>query len=319
MIIPNYNHADFLVQRIESVLSQTYQDFEVILLDDASTDSSHEILNRYRNHPKVSQLIINTTNSGSTFHQWKRGTSLATGNWIWIAESDDWAEPTFLETVMSFVAEHPQAGVVMTRYQVVSVEGAVKHDGLMYQELYGPPGRWNRTYCCSGHEEVVTCMNHFNSIPNASCVVFRTKYRELISTLPGFRFKGDWYFWCLVLADTSFGFIDSLQSYFRFHSSTTRSKADLDSRLKAHNEELAIVCEISHRYGTGNRRFLQKTRDWYQLALAFYWVPPGYQVPSLTGQFRWMFLASGLIWTPFYWYLRVQHKFLRSFFSGNQP
>ncbi|MCW8968588.1 MAG: glycosyltransferase, partial [Flavobacteriales bacterium] len=69
IIIPNYNHALFLKKRLESVYNQTYPHFEVILLDDASTDNSIEILNTYKSHPKTAHLIVNTQNSGSPFKQ----------------------------------------------------------------------------------------------------------------------------------------------------------------------------------------------------------------------------------------------------------
>jgi glycosyltransferase involved in cell wall biosynthesis len=59
IIIPNYNHADFLKQRLESIFNQTFQNFQVILLDDASTDNSKEILEQYANHPKVSKYMGN--------------------------------------------------------------------------------------------------------------------------------------------------------------------------------------------------------------------------------------------------------------------
>jgi glycosyltransferase involved in cell wall biosynthesis len=100
VIIPNYNHAPYLEQRIESVLKQTFQDMEVIILDDCSTDNSKNIIERYRNHPKVSTVLYNKVNSGNTFKQWKKGIEQARGTWIWIAESDDWCEPTFLEEVL---------------------------------------------------------------------------------------------------------------------------------------------------------------------------------------------------------------------------
>ena len=66
VIVPNYCHAPYLEQRIESILQQTFQDFELILLDDCSTDGSREILERYRNHPKVSGIFYNERNSGRT-------------------------------------------------------------------------------------------------------------------------------------------------------------------------------------------------------------------------------------------------------------
>jgi glycosyltransferase involved in cell wall biosynthesis len=92
VIIPNYNHAAYLNERIDSVLNQTFRDFEVILLDDCSTDNSREIIESYRGHEKISQIEYNEVNSGSTFIQWKKGLDLAQGDWIWIAESDDVAD-----------------------------------------------------------------------------------------------------------------------------------------------------------------------------------------------------------------------------------
>lgn len=69
VIIPNYNHGRYLNQRISSVLNQTSQNFELILLDDASSDDSVDILMQFEKHPKVSIFIINRRNSGSTFKQ----------------------------------------------------------------------------------------------------------------------------------------------------------------------------------------------------------------------------------------------------------
>ena len=96
VIIPNYCHARFLNQRIDSVLNQTYSDYEVIILDDCSTDNSREIIESYRNHPKISHIVYNEKNSGSTFIQWEKGFELARGEYIWIAESDYVARSTFL-------------------------------------------------------------------------------------------------------------------------------------------------------------------------------------------------------------------------------
>ena len=97
VIIPNYNHAQYLPERIESVFGQTYPNYEVIILDDCSTDNSREVIEQYRTNPHVSQIIYNEENSGGVFKQWKKGLSLAKGDLLWIAESDDKCENTFLE------------------------------------------------------------------------------------------------------------------------------------------------------------------------------------------------------------------------------
>ena len=93
VVIPNFNHALYLKQRIESVLNQTFQNFELIILDDCSTDNSKEVIERYKNHPKISKIVYNEENSGSVFRQWIKGIKLSTGKYIWIAESDDDSGP----------------------------------------------------------------------------------------------------------------------------------------------------------------------------------------------------------------------------------
>lgn len=112
VIVPNYCHAPYLEQRIESILQQTFQDFELILLDDCSTDGSREILERYRNHPKVSGIFYNERNSGSPFKQWKKGLSKATGDYVWIAESDDFSSPCFLERCVRILDTRPDCSIV---------------------------------------------------------------------------------------------------------------------------------------------------------------------------------------------------------------
>ena len=97
VIIPNYNHSAYLRKRIESVLQQTYKNFEVTILDDCSTDNSLAIINEYKDNPHVKQIVVNEHNTGNTFIQWERGFNLAQGELIWIAESDDYAEPQLLE------------------------------------------------------------------------------------------------------------------------------------------------------------------------------------------------------------------------------
>ncbi len=67
VILPNYNHAKYLPQRIESILNQTYQNFELIILDDCSSDNSREVIERYKDNPRISKIIFNEKNSGSRF------------------------------------------------------------------------------------------------------------------------------------------------------------------------------------------------------------------------------------------------------------
>lgn len=67
VVVPNYNYKRYLNLRIQSILQQTYQNIELILLDDASTDGSEEVLSDYQDHAKVSHILLNEHNTGNPF------------------------------------------------------------------------------------------------------------------------------------------------------------------------------------------------------------------------------------------------------------
>src|SRR5258707_10731320 len=107
VVIPNYNHARYLRQGVGSVLEQTCQDFELILLDDCSSDDSRSILSSYAGDPRV-RMEFNEANSGSAFKQWNKGVRLARGKYVWIAESDDYADARLMERLVRVLDGDPE-------------------------------------------------------------------------------------------------------------------------------------------------------------------------------------------------------------------
>src|SRR6266852_6763107 len=107
VIVPNYNHSRYIGQRIESVLNQTYPDFELLILDDMSPDNSREIIERYRQNPRV-RIEYNDRNSGNTYLQWQKGIALTSSEYIWIAESDDYADSGLLSCLIARLDAHPR-------------------------------------------------------------------------------------------------------------------------------------------------------------------------------------------------------------------
>ncbi len=187
VIIPNYNHAPFLTERIESVLNQTYQDFEVIILDDCSTDNSREIIEKYRNHPKVSKIVYNETNSGSTFRQWQKGFGLAKGEYIWIAESDDVAHPEFLEAVVNEMSR--QDNVVLGFSSMIRID----ENGKNYGEI---PLTSMGKFPMEGKDFIRHNMLFGCHILNASSAVFKKSSLSKISDeYTAYKGSGDYLFW----------------------------------------------------------------------------------------------------------------------------
>lgn len=191
VIVPNYNHAVYLKQRIDSILQQSYEDFELILLDDCSTDDSRQILSGYQTNPKVSHIVFNESNSGSTFKQWSKGLSLAQGTYVWIAESDDFADSHFLELVIQELKNNAKAVLAFTGSQMVNEYGDnIEKDW----DHFSSAQPFQTTY--TGETFLKTKMIWNNSIYNASMVVFRKEYYKKVSdTYKQFRYCGDWLFW----------------------------------------------------------------------------------------------------------------------------
>lgn len=267
VIVPNYNHARFLRQRIDSILAQTYQDFELILLDDCSTDESREILREYaaragaRTSSKETadpsppfasgatglamtgrvRVEFNETNSGSTFKQWNKGVRMARGKYIWIAESDDYAEPRFLERMVALleadervvVAYCRSHRVVCGRVFPVTTENVRKlrddepagsagdgHvSGFAYPLLDAPDvERWTNDFCAEGVDE---CRRYFplaNLVRNASSAVFRKEAYEAAGGADGnLRFCGDWKLWASIALRGRMAYSSEPLNYYRLH------------------------------------------------------------------------------------------------------
>jgi len=224
VIIPSYNHAPYLRQRVESVLNQTFQDFEVLILDDASKDKSVKILRRYTEFPQVS-LHVNPTNSGSVFRQWEKGVKLARGEYVWIAESDDWAAPTFLSRLVLLLDQNPDVGVAYAQSYIADADSKIKSTAYNWTEDLHPT-RWKTDFVSSGRDEVSSYLVRKNTIPNASAVLMRASVLASVSAPdPSFRLCGDWLHWIRMLMRSNVGFVAEPLNYWRLNTSNARSSA----------------------------------------------------------------------------------------------
>jgi glycosyltransferase involved in cell wall biosynthesis len=256
VIVPNYNHASFLRKRLDSILDQSYKDFEVILLDDCSTDNSRDILTAYADDSRV-RIEFNAKNSGSTFKQWNKGVRLAKGKYVWIAESDDYADQRLLERLVAVLERDSAIAFAYCRSRAVTEDGQVMKGFVdsYLEELDGQ--RWKADYIGDGDEE---CRNYFvvwNTVPNASAVVFR---KDIYDGVGGadetLRACGDWKVWSDMAHTRKVAYICEPLNYYRSHGATVRNKfmlhvpeilcfvRDLLERFKPQQNVLEQVCKM---------------------------------------------------------------------------
>lgn len=220
VIIPNYNHAPFLKERIDSVISQTYDNFEVIILDDCSSDNSVVVIETYRNHPRVKEIVINTTNSGSTFVQWQKGFALAQGEYLWIAESDDVADPTFLQEAMTRIIANPGSVLAYCRSQMID------QDGNPLARTWDKPKRFHSNGVYPGHRFCLERLMYKNLLYNASMIVFkRSAIANVNSDYLKFKLCGDWMFWYQICRQGTVIEIPLVLNKYRQHTNKVSNRA----------------------------------------------------------------------------------------------
>lgn len=239
VVVPNYNCAPYLEERLSSINRQTFQDFELILLDDKSTDASLPILREWVSRRAGTSLIANKKNSGSPFVQWLKGIDAAESDLIWIAESDDSCHPGLLESlVASFEDRNVRLGYVKS--VPVDAPGNVLGN---YEALYLnriQPGRWGSSYVATDHEEANLGLGIANCIPNASSMMFRRfdPEPEFVRQLTTMRMCGDWYFYLRAMRGGLIAYNALPYNYHRRHSNTVTSRMEGSPK---YFEEFAVV------------------------------------------------------------------------------
>ena len=117
VLVAVYNSSRYLTQCLDSLLSQTLRDIEVICIDDASTDDSYEILTSYASRDSRIRLLRNTVNIGQALSR-NRGIDIALGQYTCFLDSDDWFSPDTLHLAVSAIDADPSTDCVLFRLRL---------------------------------------------------------------------------------------------------------------------------------------------------------------------------------------------------------
>jgi glycosyltransferase involved in cell wall biosynthesis/SAM-dependent methyltransferase len=229
VIVPNFNYAHYLPERLQSIVQQTLTPHEIIVLDDCSSDESVDVAESVLRDCAIPWRIIkNETNQG-VYRQWLRGMREATGDLVWIAEADDICAPTLLETLAPALAS---PNVVLAYCQSKQIDGDGRElapDYLQWTDDVDPL-KWRRAYVRRGIDEIRDSLIVKNTIPNVSAVLFKKPDLSAIEAdLLNLRNAGDWlvYVHLLERGDLAF-FPVALNSHRRHGGSVTLGRGGLN-------------------------------------------------------------------------------------------
>lgn len=217
IVIPNYNYAKFLPKRMESILNQTYKDYEIVFLDDASSDNSMAVIKQYED--KIDEIIVNEKNTGSPFVQWKKGAENASGEYLWIAEADDFCEPNFLENMVSILGENRNVGIAYCQTAPVDTEDKIitSYTYIQYTDFLDKQ-KWLKKHINNGKNEVENYMAALCTIINVSSIVFRKKaFLEADFSKPCLVQAKDWLIYIRILEKYDIAYTPQILNYHRIH------------------------------------------------------------------------------------------------------
>ena len=244
VVVPNFNHAPFLRQRLETIYAQTYKNFEVILLDDASTDNSRDILREFQKvHADNTRLICNAENSGGVFNQWRKGIEAARGDLIWIAESDDFSAENFLaELVPAFADDAIQLAFCRSDF----IQDGQK---IFTTEQYladVPAFDWTKKFAVTAAEFVAQGFGVKNIIPNVSGVVFR-KHKTFPDFCLSMKLCGDWAFYLDALKGGCVFYTPHATNFYRVHKNSTSLAIQREPRYFIEHAKIAELVAENYR------------------------------------------------------------------------
>ena len=241
-VIPCYNLAEFLPHCVDSILRQTYDDFEVLVMDDCSPDNTADVARSFLDD-RV-RYIRNDINLGA-LPNYNKGIHLSRGKYVWLISADDYLRVCYvLERYVKLMEEHPSTGY--TFCSAIAVESD-KEAGLLRYSIYG-----RRDRIIPGRVFLKTLL-YRNLVVTPTAMARRECY-EKCSYFPinpvwagvpiDLIWAGDWYLWCLFALRYDVGYFAEPMVCYREHE---RSSTNFVTKEKIENcfqAEAAVPWQI---------------------------------------------------------------------------
>lgn len=228
-VVPAYNYGRFLAQAVDSLLNQTFQDLHVIVIDDASTDNTPAIMERYASHPRVHSIRRERNKGHIAAHN--EGIAMAQGEFVGLMAADDYAlKANAVERQLACFEADPKVGMVYGAVMRVDGDGRPLHEHLP----------WSDNYIRTGEEEFARLLDG-NYVQPSGALVRKAVHDRIGAYDPRLPHAGDWELWLrIAAAGYSIGYVaDSLYAY-RIHSTNMSHSKVPPSQA---NEELLLTIE----------------------------------------------------------------------------
>ena len=261
IITTSYNYEEYIKETIESVLAQTYTNWEMIIVDDGSKDNSINTIKEYCEKDKRIKLYQheNGENKGIV-ESVKLGVEKSTTDWIVFLESDDTICPEYLETKIEVIKKHPDIKFIFNDVNMFGDKERIKEYQKHFIISKG---------ILSQYSYPTNLLKHFigiNLVPTFSVVMLKREILEDIDYNVKFKPILDWYLWAQLAVDNKFYYIDKKLTNWRMHTNSyiltkATPKQELNWQLQIKNvvfsKDFNIFASIFYSFRIYRRYFLR--------------------------------------------------------------
>jgi glycosyltransferase involved in cell wall biosynthesis len=246
VLVPSYNHGKFIKERIDSILGQDFQNYDLLIIDDASSDDTADYLSTLKGENLT--VRIREENSGSPFTAWADAATFGDYDYIWIAESDDVSYPEFLSKAISSLESDTDGVLYYTNSWYIDQFSEKIGHTLPYLRQHFSDLKWDQPFQLNGLEFNNRSQIYGNAVPNMSSAVMRmASFRaSLDPSMNRYKLAADWFFVGRVASTGNVHFDPWDGNQFRQHGRTSRAETNLERRIF---EYYAAIMTIGHFRG----------------------------------------------------------------------
>jgi glycosyltransferase involved in cell wall biosynthesis len=260
IILPVYNAEKYVSAAIDSILQQTFTDFELLLINDASTDDSRAILENYAAQDRRIRLIDNPQNMGLTATL-NKAIDLCRGEYIARMDADDISLPQRLETQAAFLDANPAIGFCGTWAALINADGQLTGEQWVMQLTPG----------------LIHARMYFHNCFVHTSMMLRQKYAQMKYDAVNYPIQEDYEFWTRLVKITKGAVIPQILTHYRAHmESITASKQEKarnftnriilreleELGLQPSPQEFDVHLSIGNQEISPNESFVESAYQW---------------------------------------------------------
>ncbi|MDD3594284.1 MAG: glycosyltransferase [Candidatus Gastranaerophilales bacterium] len=219
-ITASYNYQDYIAETINSVIAQTYEDWELIIVDDGSKDNSVNLIKEFcAKNPKIKLFTHQNNENKGLVETIKLGLSKAQGEFVAFLESDDYIAPDYIEKKLAVLNQYPDVKFIFNDIEMFGNQEKINEMKKYFEKLYGVFDKVTEPV------RIYKYFFFYNFVPTFSCVMVNRNVLMECNFDSPIKAWVDWWLWAQISFENDFYFLKEKLTFWRMHQTSYINRA----------------------------------------------------------------------------------------------